>query len=206
MAERGTNPLDISDPLEATVTATQQDLDGELARAVYRRWDQRRLSVCAHELGHAAGELAVGIVPARVYLRFGLLGGFNGGQCEMDYLAPDATREQRTGRLVALLAGHAAEARFCRLYLGMDQRAAHKYGRDWAEGDYLNFDHFRGKFGLRWRISRDDAFAQASELVEAKGPDLDRLTPRLYQARQLTGPDLTPLAPARARVRRSWWS
>ena len=127
-------------------------------------------------------------------LNFGILGGFTRGLCYFGS-EPDATMpaQEVVLRLGSWIAGHAAEVRFCRLYLGMDEQAAWKFGREWAGGDYDSFHYYRYK--LRARTSVDAAFAHAARLFERHAGALDRLTLRLYHARYLTGAALgTPAA------------
>ena len=158
----------------------------QLIHAVSGCRDPHQLSVSAHEIGHAIAALEAGDQPEWVRLNFGLLGGFAGGLCWFGE-APDpaAPADQLTLRVGAWIAGHAAEVRFCQLYLGMDEPAAWKFGRDWADGDYDTFAYYRSK--LRLRTSVDAAFAHATRLFDRYGAHLDRLTLRLYHARYLTG-------------------
>ena len=162
-------------------------MNPELMRAAERR-DNRRMAICAHEVGHGLAGLAFGLETNGERLKFGLLGGFIGGACDWDYFNDDTPRDHKIAWLVGIMGGHAAEIRFCQLYLRMDARKAFKYGRDWAEGDYQNFDHYRAKWrrdGVR--VSRDWAFDQASRAIERNADRLDRLTLRLDKAARLPG-------------------
>lgn len=158
--------------------------------------DHRRLAVCAHEIGHALTWIACGIEVKEVYLKSGFLGGFAGGFCDtVDVPTRDWPRDLRIGYLVGILGGHAAEVRFCQLYLDMNVRDAYRYGREWAEGDYANFPHWRSKLGLgglSWSggMSADAAFDRAGRLLERQSRRLDELTLRLERSRHLDGGDL----------------
>lgn len=158
-----------------------------LVRAAERR-DRRRLATAAHEVGHALTAHAHGLATESVRLKFGMLGGVTGGRCEWEHVDEKSPAELRTAYMIALMGGHAAEIRFCQLYLGMDDRKAFKYGRDWAEGDYLNFTHFRRhwrRYGVR--ITRDAAFAHAERAVARHGSRIDELTLQLDQRKYLDG-------------------
>jgi hypothetical protein len=142
-------------------------------------------------MGHAVGAIANGDQPTYVELRFGLFGGLTGGFCDFQIPTREAPKLQRIGYLVALMAGHAADIRFCQLYLGMDHRAAFTDGRDWAESDYANVAHFRSQLGLGWGgYSRDEAFTDATGLVERNGDYLDEMTLRLCRERYIDGSQL----------------
>lgn len=185
-----------------------QTLDPDLTSAV-NTVDHRRLAVCAHEIGHAYSWLAAEVEIEKIYLRFGFLGGLIGGRCDTVLMPErDWSREQRTGYLVGILGGHAAEVRFCQLYLGMGYKRAFRYGREWAEGDYLNFDHWKSKLGLgafSWSggLSATDAFDEAMAVHEQRAADLDRLTVRLHHNRHLSGAELSRHT---SRSRRGWFS
>jgi hypothetical protein len=162
----------------------------ELVRAVERR-DQRRLATCAHEIGHALAAQTYGLATIKVRLKFGMFGGLTGGQCVWEDDFSDASLALRTAYLIALMGGHAAEVRFCQLYLGMNERKAYRYGRDWAEGDYQHFDAFRKawrRYGAR--ISRDDAFERAGHAVARHSDRIDQLTLRLDKTKYLSGRQL----------------
>jgi hypothetical protein len=162
----------------------------ELVRAVARR-DQRRLATSAHEIGHALAAQAHGLGTVEVRLKFGMLGGITGGHCGWEHVDEHSPPELLTAYMIALMGGHAAEIRFAQLYLGMNERKAYKYGRDWAEGDYLNFGHFRRvwrRHGVR--ISRDAAFARAETAVARHGDRIDALTLRLDKNKYLSGSQL----------------
>lgn len=161
----------------------------ELARLVERR-ETRRVAVCAHEIGHAVGAIAGGQQPEYVQLKTGILGGTSGGTCMFRPVDPHGPMAPKLGYLVALMAGHAAEVRFCRLYLGMDARRAYRYGRDWAEGDYDNYSYYRSRWGVGWSHTRDWGFAQAERIVADHGDYLDRMTVRLDRAGRIDGRDL----------------
>jgi hypothetical protein len=182
-------------------------LNDDLARAV-EQVEHRRLAVCAHEIGHGFADLAGGGWPEKVWLKFDILGGFKTGWWQPSKVpSRDWSRDRKIGYLVALIGGHAAEVRFCRLYLGMNDRAAYKFGRDWADGDYADFDHWKSKLGLggfSWSggLSASDAFERATAVHEQRAEDLDRLTLRLHHNRHLTGDDLTPHT---SRSRRGWF-
>jgi hypothetical protein len=160
------------------------------------RVDHRRLAVCAHEVGHALTWIAGGIEIKEVYLKKGLFSGFAGGRCEVvDAPGRDCPRDLREGYLVGIVGGHAAEVRFCQLYLGMSARKAFRYGRDWAEGDYLNYPHWRSKLGLggmSWSggMSADAAFDRATRILRRQQRRLDELTVRLERTRYLHGGEL----------------
>lgn len=171
----------------------QSLLNRKLLHAASNKGDHRRLAVCAHEIGHALTWMATGIEVEKVYLKFGLFGGFKGGRCEVvEEPSRHWSRELRVGYLVGIIGGHAAEVRFCHLYLGMDERAAFRYGRDWADGDYDNFPHWRSKLDLgfwSWSggLSATDAFEQATSQLELEQRRLDELTLRLHSSRHLAG-------------------
>ncbi|WP_028933963.1 hypothetical protein [Pseudonocardia spinosispora] len=163
----------------------------QIAAALDRGRKPVQLAVAAHEMGHAIGILANGERPGSVRLKFGIFGGFTGGWCDYGgYPDRDWPSEKKLGRLVAMMAGHAAETRFCQLYLDMDYRAAFKYGRGSSDGDYQDFRHWRGKLGVRWKASEDWAFDQATRLIERRADYLDRYTLRLERTRYLDGGDL----------------
>jgi hypothetical protein len=160
------------------------------------RVDHRRLAVCAHEVGHALTWIACGTEVKEVHLKSGLFGGFAGGRCEVvDAPTRDWPRALREGYLIGLMGGHAAEVRFCQLYLDMNARKAFRYGRDWAEGDYLNYRHWRSKLGLggmAWSggMSTDAAFDRATRILRRQQRRLDDLTVRLERSRYLHGGEL----------------
>lgn len=161
------------------------------------RVDHRRLATCAHEIGHALTWIAGGIEIHEVYLKSGLFGGHAGGICDPagDMPTRHWPRELREGYLIGIMGGHAAEVRFCQLYLGMDARKAFRYGRDWAEGDYLNYPHWRSKLGLgglSWSggLSRETAFDRATHILQRQHRRLDELTLRLHRSRRLRGGEL----------------
>jgi hypothetical protein len=164
-------------------------MNQHLARAADKanKDQRRRLAICGHEIGHALGELAGGGQPEWVKLKFGMLGGISGWcryGCDPERGWP---KDRKIGRLVAMMAGHAAEVRFCRLYLGMDHRTVFRYGRDWADGDYEDFRYWRSKLGLGWSITPQWAFEQATGLLGRQGGRLDALTVRLDHAKYLPG-------------------
>lgn len=161
-----------------------EHLNEQLIAAVEAGREKMRLAVSAHEIGHALALLAAGVEPEWVRLNF-TFGFLTGGRCDFpDEPEPDATREQLTRRLIAHLAGHAAEARFCRLYLGKSENSAYAYGRDSSDGDYYWFHLERRKFGIR--VSHDWAFHHATGFLERHAAVLDRLTLRLDRARHIT--------------------
>ena len=161
-----------------------------------RRVDRRRLAICAHEIEHALTWLASGIEIKQVYLKTGFLGGFAGGFCEpVNTPSRDWPRDLREGYLIGLMGGHAAEVRFCQLYLDMPARKAYAFGREWAEGDYLNYTHWRSKLGLgalSWSggLSHQAAFDRATRLLDRHHRRLDALTLRLERAGRLEGSSL----------------
>jgi len=175
-------------------------MNEQLIHAVTCCRDPQPLAAAAHEIGHAIAALEAGTQPEFVRLNFGLFGGFNGGLCRLgDEPDPDSPVDRLTLLVGSWIAGHAAEVRFCQLYLDMDEPAAWKFGRHLADVDYDTFAHYRAT--LRLRTSVDAAFGHATRLFDRYGAHLDRLTLRLYHARYLTGAALgTPggLAGAKA--------
>lgn len=162
-----------------------EHLNEQLAHAVAQTRAPVRLAVAAHEIGHALMVLACGFQPDYVRLDFGLLGGFLGGTCHMGgFPDPTVPPEQNTGWLLAWIAGHAAETRFCRLYLGMDDHAAYDHGKPSSSWDYDQFHHWRRKLGIS--ISHERAFQRATTFFERHTALLDRLTLRLERARRFT--------------------
>jgi hypothetical protein len=161
-------------------------LNIQLAAAVTKR-DHERLIIAAHETGHAVVELALGGDVEYVKLKFGLLGGIIGGHCRWGgEPSRDWTKDRKARRLMAMLGGDAAQTRFCRLYLGMPERKAQRYGRDLVGGDYASFDHYRAQLGMR-HLSRDEALRQAARVLDRQADRLDALTARLERAKYLPG-------------------
>ncbi len=164
-------------------------LNKDLVRALDKR-DHERLIIAAHEIGHAIGELALGGGVEYVKLKFGLFGGIHGGHCEWGgEPSRDWSKDRKARRLLGMLAGPAAQERFCRLYLGMTDREARRYGRDLVGGDYASFDHYRRKLGMR-HLNKDGVFQEAAQVLEHNADWLDTLTVRLERAKYLTGSDL----------------
>ncbi|MBO0847834.1 MAG: hypothetical protein J2P20_00100 [Pseudonocardia sp.] len=165
-------------------------LNADLLRLADRR-DPERVSTAAHEIGHGLGELlGEGTAPQWVKLNPGLF--WTSGWCQWGEMpSRDWPRERRVAHLVSTMAGHAAGARFCRVYAGMDEQRAFKYARNGADGDYADFYHWRSKLGLFWSGVRPEwAFEQATALLETHAEALDALTVRLDAARYLPGSDL----------------
>lgn len=163
-------------------------MNKQIIKALDRGHKPMQLAVAAHEMGHAVGTMANGHHPAYVKLKFEFLGGLVGGEC--DYGDPpreDWSPQQHMGRLIAMMAGHAAETRFCQLYLGMNFRKAFTYGRDSSAGDYAEFQALRKWAGLRWKTTENEAFHQATQLLERQSTYLDDYTLRLDRARYLDG-------------------
>ena len=160
-------------------------MNEQLIHAAAHCRDPHPLAAAAHEIGHAIAALEAGIRPHWVRLEFGLFGGFNGGLCRLGVEPdPDAPTDHLRLLVGSWIAGHAAEVRFCQLYLDMDETAAWKFGRRWADFDYDTFAQLRAT--LRLRTSVDAAFGHATRLFDRYGHHLDRLTLRLYHARYLT--------------------
>jgi hypothetical protein len=162
-------------------------LNKELVRALDKH-DHRQLATSAHEIGHALGELNSGVRPEWVRLNFGFFLGFTGGYCKYGTQPDrDSPRERKLGYLVSTIAGHAAETRFCQLYLGLTEKAAFKFGREWADGDYEDFRYWRSTLGLGWSISPEWAFDRATAVLQRAADRLDRLTLRLVRDRYIPG-------------------
>jgi hypothetical protein len=165
-------------------------MDKQLVRAV-DKFEHRQLAISAHEIGHALGELDSGVRPEYVRLNFGLFLGFLGGYCMYGELPDrDSPRERKLGFLVSTMAGHAADTRFCRLYLGLGEKAAFRAGREMADGDYADFRHWRSTLGLGWSVSPEWAFDRATAVLRRHADRLDRLTLRLVRERYIPGSQL----------------
>lgn len=185
-------------------------LNAELLRRAGSAGDmgRERLRTAAHEIGHGLGELlGEGSVPQWVKVTAGWF--FTSGLCQWGEMpAKDWPREKKIAHLVSNIAGHAADARFCRAYLGMDERRAWRLGRDCADGDYADFRFWRSRLGLWWSgISPEWAFDRATGLLSVWAEPLDVLTLRLADRLYLPGSELAAAVSAgpgrrRAKVRR----
>lgn len=148
---------------------------------------QKRLRVAVHEIGHALAFTAAGF-KVRVIEVYTAHRGHLFGGCWLDHglgeLDDESFEAQSEGYMVAAMAGHAAEAQFARVYLGLDASAAYEVSRPAAAHDYDTFHFYRRQWGLA--ITAAQAYQRAETFLRRHSTRLDDLTLRLAHAGRMT--------------------
>lgn len=143
------------------------------------------LAVAAHEVGHGIAWHTAGIRIDHMAVEVGWFGGLKDSYCRRaDGFILDAGNA--LGFLIGLAAGGVAHYRLLTDHLGYRPRQARREVRVGAEYDDEEFDRLRGLHGQQ-RLSLDDAWQLATQLLDSQARHLDTLTVRLATDRRLPG-------------------
>ena len=156
-----------------------------LEKALDAGMEPKRLSIAAHEVGHGVGFVEAQCRPELLAFETTLFGRLKGGYNRLGDEHDEPPSWKIPAFLTALMAGHAADARFAHRYFGMSSEDAYEWAADSARDDYAAFDRYRATY--RVRCSTETAYARAEQLVARHGDRIDRLTLRMAKRGRLSG-------------------
>lgn len=156
-----------------------------IARLLAAGMSSSRLGGAAHEVGHGLAYTAAGYRPVELRIVVGWRGDYRYGHTELSGTAAGVPRRKQEAYLVAVLAGHAAHARFDYCYLGMDPAEAWTDAWESALDDHELYGVLCEHFGVAAHLRATSA--RASRFVGRHARRLDRLTVALARHGRLSG-------------------